>query len=282
MVGETNPLSDATEEEPFIGSSERFNDYVNNSIPNHEDDYFHSIINKNNKIMEVPDVTFDIEINPLKGGESDIYSVTISTDSDIDLNKYVGYTLFIYSDNEVITHSGTTKQFKDCFDTKPEDNKYLIQGLNDGKIVISLNKYNLDGLYESLLNTHLGAIGDVYNRTTKFIENDFPLIIKNVSIVRKSFAGDSYITSPVFIAGSNNLCAGGNQFIIGSNNIPTDSCFIIGNPQKSDVIYTFDGSGLQEKFIRDNIFEIDQKGLIFIKAPKDLNRHYDEDDNEIL
>mgnify|MGYP006974694819 CR=1 FL=1 len=52
MVGETNPLSDATEEEPFIGSSERFNDYVNNSIPNHGDDYFHSIINKNNKIMD--------------------------------------------------------------------------------------------------------------------------------------------------------------------------------------------------------------------------------------
>lgn len=268
-------------------SSEVFNDYKQ-YVPS-EIDYFHSVHNLNNKFITQSEEQVTIQISSFQN-ETDTYAVICDSQGELNLLDYLGYSLHIPLDSKVTCKDPSIIKFEDCFNSPPKNNYYLIQkGCTNQdeyefKPIITLSKYNVDGIYESFINKYTGTTGDdvLYGDGTDLKLDLLPITIENVTICSNFTESDCYLnTKPSFITGKDNLCSKGNQFILGCENIPTGSVFIIGHPSNKVLNAN---TNCYENFgsRRDNIFEIDQDGLIFIKSPKYLQKAYDDDGDEIL
>lgn len=268
-------------------SSEVFNDYKQ-YVPS-EIDYFHSVHNLNNKFITQSEEQVTIQISSFQN-ETDTYAVICDSQGELNLLDYLGYSLHIPLNSKVTCKDSSIVKFEDCFNSPPKSDYYLIQkgctNQDEGefKPIITLSKYNVDGIYESFITTHTGTTSDdvLYGDGTDLKLDLLPITIENVTICSNFTEYDCYLnTKPSFITGKDNLCSRGNQFILGEENIPTDSVFIIGHPSNKVLNAN---TNCYENFgsRRDNIFEIDQDGLIFIKSPKNLQKAYDDDEDEIL
>lgn len=268
-------------------SSEVFNDYKQH-VPS-KIDYFHSVHNLNNKFITQSEEQITIQISSFQN-ETDTYAVICDSQGELNLLDYLGYSLYIPLNSKVTCKDPSIVKFEDCFNSPPKGSYYLIQkgctnqDKYEFKPIITLSKYNVDGIYESFINKYTGTTGDdvSYGDGTDLKLDLLPITIENITICSNFTEDDCYLnTRPSFITGKDNLCSRGNQFILGCENIPTDSVFIIGHPSNKVLdanTNNYENFGSR----RDNIFEIDQDGLIFIKSPKYLQKAYDTDGDEIL
>lgn len=268
-------------------SSEVFNDYkqfVPKTI-----DYFHSVHNLNNKFITQSEEQITIQISSFQN-ETDTYAVICDSQGELNLLDYLGYSLYIPLDSKVTCKDPSIVKFEDCFNSPPKNNYYLIQkgctnqDEDEFKPIITLSKYNVDGIYESFINKYTGTTGDdvSYGDGTDLKLDLLPITIENITICSNFTESDCYLnTKPSFITGKDNLCSRGNQFILGCENIPTDSVFIIGHPSNKVLDAN---TNCYENFgsSRDNIFEINQDGLIFIKSPVNLKNWYKNDNNVLV
>lgn len=261
-------------------SSEVFNDYKQ-YVPS-EIDYFHSVNNKGNRFItktELSDLTFVRPYN-VDDDSDDCYCVVVKS-SEIDLLDYVGYCLEIPLDIKAEGSSETLKEWL-------KDDDGVLSGKNTITVminviyenstyypVIGFGNYNIDGIYRSdAVNYTKGVFNSRDSNSNSITIPEFSekLIFKSNFELGTYYQDgeDNYFTDkPSFITGLNNLCSSGGQFIVGENNIPTDSVFIVGagnfNPNPGF------------SYIRDNSFEIDRQGLIFIKSPEGLKNWYKDD-----
>ena len=268
-------------------SSEVFNDYKQ-YVPS-EIDYFHSVHNLNNKFITQSEEQVTIQISSFQN-ETDTYAVICDSQGELNLLDYLGYSLHIPLNSKVTCKDPSIVKFEDCFNSPPKNNYYLIQkGCTNQdeyefKPIITLSKYNVDGIYESFINKYTGTTGGdvLYGDGTDLKLDLLPITIENITICSNFTESDCYLnTKPSFITGKDNLCSRGNQFILGCENIPTDSVFIIGHPSNK-VLNANTNNYENFGSSRDNIFEINQDGLIFIKSPKHLQKTYDNYNEEVL
>jgi hypothetical protein len=146
--------------------------------------------------------------------------------------------------------------------------------------VIGFGNYNVDGIYKSdAVNYTKGVFNsrDSNSNSVTIPEFSEKLIFKSTFELGTYYQDgeDNYFSSkPSFITGLNNLCSSGGQFIVGENNIPTDSVFIVGAGNFS--------AETKYRHTRGNLFEINQNGLIFIKSPEGLKNWYKNDDGVLV
>lgn len=273
-------------------SSEVFNDYkqfVPKTI-----DYFHSINNKGNKLIDSVSFSELIFVKPagkinskVDSEEKDCYCVVVES-SEINLLDYVGYFLKIPANlveekSQRYLNSFLNKDGSESVGIN-EVFTVMINAIYDSQAgtyypVIGFGSYEKDGIYKSdALSFTKGVFNSRESESNKVTIDVF----EQKLIFRSDFKlinyyqdeSDNYFTSrPSFIAGLNNLCGQGGQFIIGKNNIPTNSMFIIGGGGLS---------GNSDNYTRDNLFEIDKAGLIFIKSSIDLANWYKDDNDKIV
>lgn len=266
-------------------SSEVFNDYkqfVPKTI-----DYFHSVNNKGNRFItktELHDLTFVRPYN-VDDNKDDCYCVVVNS-SEIDLLDYVGYCLKIPLDIKAEGSSETLKEWL-------KDDNGVLSGKDTITVminviyenetyypVIGFGNYNIDGIYGSdAVNYTKGVFNSRDSNSNCVIIPEFSekLTFKSTFELGTYYQDgeDNYFTEkPSFIAGLNNLCSSGGQFIVGENNIPTNSVFIVGDGD-------FEGNSGYH-YTRGNLFEIDRQGLIFIKSTEGLKNWYKNDDGVLV
>lgn len=275
-------------------SSEVFNDYKQH-VPS-EIDYFHSVHNLNNgfsqNFLDIP-ITFTRVL-------LDNTFVYKCESNALDLSMFDGYMINIdlsqvcngrkLSDIFYNDYSGVPKSCEELDIHNVTSNLLLkFQESGDDEQMITTFCYFKNNIYPNLIQDTVNLIfKNPDNVAHYYIDEQIESITIMCNLVTPAGAVyyngclDTYslIEYPCFLTGTNNLSSIGNQFIFGNNNIPTESCFIIG--QKSGTFNSATGSQYRSSDNRGNIFEIDNSGLIFIKVQKDLEKTYDSGGKETL